>query len=90
MNRAISRVFYMAELTDTLTVQQAYFAMFEFLKCYYERGSSEEIGGMLGSLSLLPDGNSADPAALDDFIKATHTVLSCNESGYHSIQAKLE
>lgn len=36
-----------------LTPQQAYLAMFEFLCQYYERGQSDEIGGLLGALSLL-------------------------------------
>lgn len=46
----------------TLTSHQAYLVMFEFLRRYYERGQSDEIGGLLGGLQLLPDGQSADPA----------------------------
>lgn len=45
----------------TLTSHQAYLVMFEFLRRYYERGQSDEIGGLLGGLQLLPDGQSADP-----------------------------
>ena len=45
-----------------LTEKEAYMAMFELLRQYYERGRSDEIGGMLGDLSLLNDETSADPA----------------------------
>ena len=48
----------MANLTD----QQAYLAMFAFLEAQYQLSSSGEIGALLGSLSLLPDGSPADPA----------------------------
>ena len=44
----------------TLTSHQAYLVMFEFLRRYYEQGQSDEVGGLLGGLQLLPDGQSAD------------------------------
>ena len=45
-----------------LTQRQAYLCMFEFLRRHYERGPTDEVGGLLGNLSLLPDGQPADPA----------------------------
>jgi len=38
--------------------------MFEFLKRYYETGKSDEIGTLLGGLSLLEDGTPADEASI--------------------------
>ena len=48
----------MANLDDKVSVREAYLAMFEYLRSYYERGQSDEIGSMLGGLSLLSDGES--------------------------------
>jgi len=59
-----------------LTSEQAYQAMFSFLEAYYERGKSDEIGGMLGSMSLLEDGGTADPAIEIDWNEAVSKVLS--------------
>lgn len=50
--------------------------MFAFLKAYYDRGQSDEIGGLLGSLSLLQDGSPADPAYLSDWNAAVEAALS--------------
>jgi hypothetical protein len=58
-----------------LTARQAYLVMFEFLRRHYERGPTDEIGGLLGSLSLLPDGKPADLAAEADFAEALAAVL---------------
>jgi hypothetical protein len=48
----------------------AYKTMFEYLSAYYQRGKSDEIGGMLGSMSFLKDGGTADPAVWSDWEKA--------------------
>ena len=64
----------MAKLTQEITVRQAYLAMFEYLRRYNERSQSDEIGGLLGGLSLLADGGSADPAALRDFLDSIDAV----------------
>lgn len=44
--------------------------MFSFLEQHYQRGPSDEFGGLLGSLSLLEDGQPADAALADDWIAA--------------------
>jgi len=64
-----------------LSSREAYLAMFEFLRHHDERGPTDVIGGLLGSLSLLPDGGTADPAAWLDWQKAVETVLSAERSG---------
>ena len=77
----------MASLDDKVTVREAYLAMFEYLRSYYERGNSDEIGGMLGGLSLLQNGGSADPAAIS---VSMETVLRAEEGGgYHGADLKL-
>ena len=47
---------------DALTDQQAYLAMFRFLENLYSTTQSNDIGGLLGSMSLLADGVPADSA----------------------------
>lgn len=76
-----------------LTPRQAYLAMFEFLRQYYLRGLSEsaEIGGILGSLSLLTDGQPADPAYASDWAAAVSAVLVAEASpaGYREADFRL-
>ena len=64
-----------------LTSRQAYLAMFEFLRRHYERGPTDEVGGLLGSLALLPDGQPADPASASDWSEAVAAVLAAEASG---------
>jgi hypothetical protein len=53
--------------SQNLSPDQAYLAMFAFLQSYWERGRSEDIAGLLGSMSLLEDGSPADPALASDW-----------------------
>ena len=53
-----------------LTEIEAYSAMFAFLEMRYEMTTSDDLAGLLGSLSLLPDGSPADPAVWQDWIVA--------------------
>ncbi|OWK45460.1 hypothetical protein FRUB_01791 [Fimbriiglobus ruber] len=52
--------------------------MYEFLRQYHLHGlsESEEIGGLLGGLSLLVDGQPADPADVSDWAAAVSAVLA--------------
>lgn len=52
-----------------LSEQEAYEAMYAFLSDVYERTQSDELGSLLGSMSLLPDGSPADPAIWSDWLK---------------------
>jgi hypothetical protein len=58
-----------------LSEQQAYLAMFSFLEAEYRLTSSGEIGGLLGSMSLLPDGSPADPAIKEQWSEAVAAAL---------------
>jgi hypothetical protein len=55
--------------------------MFEFLRQRYERGPTDEIGGLLGALSLLQDGGSGDPAMISDWSAAVTAVIDAESSG---------
>jgi hypothetical protein len=55
--------------------------MFEFLRSHYERGPTDEIGSMLGDLSLFLDGKSADPAMTSDWNDAVARVMAAEASG---------
>jgi hypothetical protein len=77
----------MESSVPSLTPRQAFLAMFEFLRRYYERGRSDEIGGLLGSLSLLPDGSTADPVQWSDWEESVRAVVA-NE-GYHQADLRL-
>ena len=59
-----------------LTSRLAYLCMFEFLRRYYERGQSDEVGGLLGGLSLLADGQPADSAYALDWEQVVKAVLA--------------
>ncbi|MCW6511408.1 hypothetical protein [Lichenifustis flavocetrariae] len=58
-----------------MTEDEAYAAMFQFIKKIYERTDSDELGGMLGSMSLLRDGQTADPAMMSDWKDAVAYAL---------------
>lgn len=63
----------------TLTPQQAYAAMIEFLSKEFElAGPSREIhlGGLLAEMQIEPNGSSADPGAIDQFCDAVAVVLA--------------
>ena len=58
-----------------LTNKEAYLAMYSFLEHWYEMTKSDDIGSLLGSMSLLEDGNTADPAIESDWLKAVEKTL---------------
>ena len=45
-----------------MTEQQAYLAIYEFLEARYQRGPSDELGSLPGSLALLPNVSPVDAA----------------------------
>jgi hypothetical protein len=63
----------------TLSPQQAYAAMVEFLRIEFElAGSSGKIhlGGLLAEMQIEPNGSSADPGAMEQFREAVAVVLA--------------
>ncbi len=59
---------------DRLTSKEAYAAMFVFLEGVYKRTGSGDLGALLGGMSFLADGETADPAAWADWERALETV----------------
>ncbi len=55
---------------DQITVKTAYAAMYKFLENEYELTNSGDIGGLLGGMSLLEDGHTADPAVWGEWLRA--------------------
>jgi len=53
----------------TMNEQEAFEAMYAFLVEVYERTQSDELGSLLGSMSILPDGRPADPGIWVDWLK---------------------
>ena len=47
---------------SNLTEEQAFLAMYSFLDEYYQMIKSDDVGALLGSMSLLNDGGTVDPA----------------------------
>jgi hypothetical protein len=66
---------------SVMTEKQAYAAMFRFLEQLYVRTKSNELGGLLGGMSLLRDGSPADPAIADDWRQAVQYALKGGEPG---------
>jgi len=52
----------------------AYHAMIAFLEKYYRLTGSDEIGALLGSMQLLEDRKSVDPAIWNDWLEAVSSV----------------
>lgn len=63
-------------MKDMLTKQQAFAAMYTFLEQVFERTESDDLGTLLGGMSLLNDGGTADPAAWHDWEAAVAKVRS--------------
>ncbi|HEY4223672.1 MAG TPA: hypothetical protein VGO62_20085 [Myxococcota bacterium] len=57
-------------MKSEVTIEQAYAATFFFLKQYFERGQSNEIAALLGSMSLIGPMKTADPAQMGDWLEA--------------------
>lgn len=52
-----------------ISEQEAYTAMYKFLDEAYQRTRSGTLGALLGSMSLLPDGQPVDPAVWSDWLR---------------------
>lgn len=57
-------------MDDMISSKQAYLAMYSFLAELYSKYEFDQLGGLLGSMSLLSDGSPADPAVWEDWLRA--------------------
>jgi len=63
-------------MSESLTYNQAYKAIFEFIQAYYFRKDRpDKLGSMLGDIQLIDDGKPADPAMWDDWLYAVRKVI---------------
>lgn len=69
-----------------LSTKEAYAAMFIFLVEIYNRTKSDDLGSLLGGMCLLDDGNTADPAAWNDWNEAIRRL----KRGEHNLDIKLK
>ena len=61
-------------MNTNLTVEEAYAAMFAFLDMVYERTKSDDMGGLLGDMSTLESGGTADPAVWSEWLQCVEQV----------------
>jgi hypothetical protein len=59
--------------------------MFAFLERQFQLSPAEEIGALLGSMALLPDGQPTDPALASQWSQAVSSVLR----GFGSAEFKI-
>ena len=64
-----------------MTDKQAYAAMFFFLDHLWECTREDYLAGLLGSMSLLADGSTADPAIQHEWQEAVKCALNGGEAG---------
>lgn len=62
-----------------ISVREGYLAMFYFMSSQYHSLESEEIGALLGSMSLLDDGRPADPAVWKDWVSSVEKALAVRD-----------
>lgn len=60
---------------ETLTIRQAFEAMFFFLEDYYQMTKSDDIGLLLSILTVQDDDITSDPAGWHDWMKSVQRVL---------------
>jgi len=80
---------------EKLTGKQAFQAMVLFLEGFYERTESDDIGALLGDLQILEDGNTADPAAWEDWLGSVEQALNPStklekEQSHFSVRTTVE
>jgi hypothetical protein len=65
----------------TMTSEHAYAAMFYFLEDLHGRIHSDDIGGLLGGMSLLADGRPADQGVVADWHRAMQRAMTEGSAG---------
>lgn len=60
----------MTQPDDLITVREAYLAMYDYWLIAWKRTRSDDIGNLLGDLSFLSNGSTADPQAWGDWLES--------------------
>lgn len=71
-----------------IEIAKAYKAMFFFLEKYYRDTQSDDVGSLLGEMSLLPDGSTADPASWNTWLECVQQAI--NDPSDESISLNLK
>ena len=61
-------------MTINLTEKEAYAAMYAYLDTVYDRTKSDDLGGLLGDMSTVGDGETADPAVWHEWLECVEQV----------------
>jgi hypothetical protein len=61
-------------MSINLTEKEAYAAMYAYLVTVYDRTQSDDLGGLLGDMSTLGDGETADPAVWHEWLRCVNQV----------------
>jgi|HubBroStandDraft_6_1064221.scaffolds.fasta_scaffold3612722_1 hypothetical protein len=69
-------------MTESLTLKQGFLAMYAFLDGFYSRTKSDDVGGLLGDMSFLADGSTADGAAWSDWLEAVRKITEEPDENY--------
>ena len=54
-------------MSNTIRIDEAYAAMFDFIEQIFKRTNADALGALLGSMSTTNDGLPADPAIADEW-----------------------
>jgi hypothetical protein len=63
-------------MTEVIPIKIAYAAMFAFIEDEHRQTNSDELGALLGSMSLLNDGSTVDPAVWSAWLAAVERAES--------------
>lgn len=63
-------------MSEKITMEEAFKAMFVFLDNYYDRSGGGELADVLSDIQILKDGRPADPAQWNDWIIAVNSAKS--------------
>jgi hypothetical protein len=61
-------------MSINLTEKEAYEAMYAYLVTVYEKTQSDDLGGLLGDMSTVEDGKTADPAVWHEWLQCVNQV----------------
>ena len=71
---------------EKITVDQAFRTMILLLKKYQERKDSDAIASMLSDLLICPDGQTADPAAGEEWLECLQKAIVDENTGKYTIE----
>ncbi len=68
-------------MAQEMNFSQGYRMMYRYLDSLWEQTRDDTLGGLLGEMSLLPDGTPADPAHTEDWNDAVSLAMQRRKAG---------